>query len=290
MPRAARATLPIKGRGMNHSIAIGIVALASLVPATLMVLRAGRAQEMEGAVRGIVPAGYWAVVAVAVAGPVAAAVFYLGWVWRTGLGPALWMTIAVSLTLFVVLAVSGSRLRRLDVLLFPYLLLLGIVAAVWGSAVGGVISDAAPPAWIAVHVVAAVLTYSLLTLAAIAGVAVLIQERALKARRRSFLGGYLPSLADSELLQVRLLTAAEAVLFIGLLSGMATNYMEVGRILPLDHKVLFSLGGFLVIGGLLAAHYRTGVRGRRAARFVLGAYLLLTLAFPGVKFVTDVLL
>ena len=30
--------------------------------------------------------------------------------------------------------------------------------------------------------------------------------------------------------------------------------------------------------------------GRRAARYVLVAYLLLTLGYPGVKFVTDVLL
>jgi ABC-type uncharacterized transport system permease subunit len=37
-------------------------------------------------------------------------------------------------------------------------------------------------------------------------------------------------------------------------------------------------------------HWRTGLRGRRATRFVLTAYLLLTLAYPGVKFVRDVLL
>jgi ABC-type uncharacterized transport system permease subunit len=35
---------------------------------------------------------------------------------------------------------------------------------------------------------------------------------------------------------------------------------------------------------------RTGVRGRQSARYVLLAYLLLTLGFPGVKFVTDVLI
>jgi ABC-type uncharacterized transport system permease subunit len=32
------------------------------------------------------------------------------------------------------------------------------------------------------------------------------------------------------------------------------------------------------------------VRGRQAARFVLLAYLLVTLAYPGVKFVRDVIL
>jgi ABC-type uncharacterized transport system permease subunit len=45
-----------------------------------------------------------------------------------------------------------------------------------------------------------------------------------------------------------------------------------------------------VIGILLLARYRNGIRGRRAARLALLAYLLLTLAYPGVKFVTDVLI
>ena len=37
-------------------------------------------------------------------------------------------------------------------------------------------------------------------------------------------------------------------------------------------------------------HFYTGIRGRAATRFVLLAYLFLTLAYPGVKFVRDVLL
>ncbi len=45
----------------------------------------------------------------------------------------------------------------------------------------------------------------------------------------------------------------------------------------------------LVIG-LLVAHRRSGLRGRRAARLVLVAYILLSLAYLGVKFVTDVLI
>jgi ABC-type uncharacterized transport system permease subunit len=40
---------------------------------------------------------------------------------------------------------------------------------------------------------------------------------------------------------------------------------------------------------LLLVHRRGGISGRRAARYVLFTYLLLTLAYPGVKFVTDVI-
>ena len=71
---------------------------------------------------------------------------------------------------------------------------------------------------------------------------------------------------------------------------MATQYLISGRLLVFDHKTVFSLLAFVVVGLLLWLQWRTGLRGRRAARFVLSAYLLLTLAFLGVKFVRDVLL
>ena len=80
------------------------------------------------------------------------------------------------------------------------------------------------------------------------------------------------------------------VLGLGVLTGMATEFFERGQLLVLDHKTLFSLATLAVILGLLVARQRSGLRGRRAARLVLLAYLLLTFAYPGVKFVTDVLL
>ena len=71
---------------------------------------------------------------------------------------------------------------------------------------------------------------------------------------------------------------------------MATQYSETGPLLLLQHKTLLSLLAFGLIGLLLIGHRVCGVRGRMAARVVLVSYLLLTLAYPGVKFVTQVLL
>ena len=89
---------------------------------------------------------------------------------------------------------------------------------------------------------------------------------------------------------MRLLAASATVLAVGILSGMATQYLETGAVLAFTHKIAFTILTFAVLVALLWAHYRTGLRGRRAARWVLLAWLLLTLAYPGVKFVTDVLL
>ena len=95
---------------------------------------------------------------------------------------------------------------------------------------------------------------------------------------------------DGEVLELRMLGAAESVLGLGILTGMATLYVETGPAMEFDHTTLFSLLTFGIVAGLLVMRTRTGVRGRQSARYVLLAYLLLTLGFPGVKFVTDVLI
>ncbi len=97
-------------------------------------------------------------------------------------------------------------------------------------------------------------------------------------------------MAAAEALQVRLLAAAGAVLGLDILSGMAVEYVTMGRLFELSHKTLLTVLAFGVIVAVLTVHQRTGLAGRRAARVVLLAYLLLTLGYPGVKFVTDVLM
>jgi len=46
----------------------------------------------------------------------------------------------------------------------------------------------------------------------------------------------------------------------------------------------------LVIAIILFLQERTGVRGKIAVRFIMFAYLLLTLAYPGVKFVAQIVI
>lgn len=233
---------------------------------------------------------FWAVLAVAVAGPVVYSLAQLGGPWKTDLATALWLSIAVSLAIFLVLALITREAWRLMPLLLPYLAALAVLAIIWGQVPGQKSLGATPDVWLTVHILVSLVTYGLATVAAVAGAAVFLQERALKRKQPGGLAGLLPSIADGEALELRLLATAEAVLGLGIVTGMALQYLDNGMLLGLDHKTLLSLLAFAVIGLLLILRHRSGLRGRRAARLVLFAYLLLTLAYPGVKFVTDVLI
>ena len=265
---------------MTESVLFSLSALLALVPASLV----GWRRE------GVSDILFWTTLAVAVAGPAAWTVAMTAGAWRTDLSTALWVTVAASMVIFAGLAVVSGATRRLMPLVAPYMLCLGALAMVWQWMPEKNLAEGGPTGWIAVHIVVSVATYGLVTIAAVAALAAFLRERALKYKQPTALSRLLPSVADCEALLVRLLIAGEAVLAAGLVTGMALQYGETGALLALDHKTVLTITAFAVIGVLLVAHFRSGVRGRRAARFVLLAYLLLTLGYPGVKFVTDVLM
>jgi len=264
---------------MQAGLVLNLSALASLLPVSALTLK----RPLE---RGSL---FWILLAVAVAGPAVAAIDKLAQGWLSSLSAALWLSIVASLAMFVVVSAVSRDGWRLAPLLLPYLFLLGIGAAVTEFVPPATIV-AAPDPWAEVHALASIATYGLLTLAAIAGLAVFLRERALKRRHPNALAAWLPSVADAELLQIRLLGASGAVLGLGLVTGVATQYVETGTLVEISHKTVFAFAAFALILLLLLVHRRTGLRGRRAARFVLLAYLLVTLAYPGVKVVTDLIL
>lgn len=265
---------------MTDNLLFSFSALVALVP--LMIV--GRRRDGE---RDVV---FWAVLAVAVIGPGLWVLVQMSGGWRSGLSTTLWVTVAASMTIFATLAAVHRQAWRLVPLVAPYMLGIGVLATIWQHGPLRTLDAAAPTGWVSAHILVSVTTYGLVTIAALAALAAFLQERALKTKRPTALTRRLPSVADCEFLLVRLLLVGEVVLGLGLATGMATQYRETGTLLTFDHKTVLTITTFAVIGGLLVAHFRTGVRGRMAARFVLLAYLMLTLGYPGVKFVTDILM
>ncbi|NQV84827.1 MAG: cytochrome c biogenesis protein CcsA [Rhodospirillales bacterium] len=266
---------------MPDNMILGLSAIIALVPSSLLAMRRNHRPDMV----------FWMVLIVAVAGPAIWVLFSLAGSWQTNLATALWVTVAATMTIFAVVTILTRESWRLTPLVTVYMTALGIIAMIWGSASHKPLAAAATAdGWIGVHIGVSVATYALVTIAAVAALAAFLQERALKNKRPTTLSRLLPSVADCEELEVRLLVLGEIVLALGLASGMALQYGETGSLLVFDHKTVLTITAFAVIGGLLVAHYKTGLRGRQAARIVLLAYLLLTLGYPGVKFITDVIL
>ena len=257
-----------------------IVAILSLLPASLLLLRARPQRDPL----------LWLALALAVVGPTVLVAVQNAGGWLPSLSGALWVSVAAAMILFALVAVLNETAWRLLPLLAIYAVVMGIAGAIFEAVPREHLPPVSSAAWLDLHIAVSIATYGLATVAAVAGIAVLLQERALKQKRSSPLLQALPAVAEGERLFTSLLAAAEVVLGVGVLSGMATQYLMSGRLLVLDHKTLFSLLAFVVIALLLWLNWSTGLRGRRASRFVLAAYLLLTLAYPGVKFVKDVLL
>lgn len=264
--------------GLWQSVAV----IAALLPAALQALRPAPGRDR----------GFWLALAAAVLAPAA-------WVmmeqadggWHSGFTATMSATTATTLALFALLTVVFRDLWRLLSPLAAYMMIytaIAVTAQLAGPPQDGVAAPAA--GWMQAHIVVALLTYGLVSLAAVAAFAAFLQERALKRKQPGRWSRLLPSLADCDALQLALLRLGGVVLGIGLATGAAIEYVERGRFFSLSHKTLLTTAAFLVILALLWLRHREGTRGRRAARLVLLSYLLLTLGYPGVKFVTDVLM
>lgn len=278
---------------MSTPIMLGLAGLLTLLPAALMPFSTiGSALPVpeDGSLHPRPGIAFWLLLTVSTLGPVAFQIARFQAGWLSDFGSSLWATVAVTMVSFVFLAGMTRHGWRLTALLLPYLMLLGLLGTVWAAAAVPAETTPVPSAWLWLHIAIAVVTYALLTLAAVAAMAVWLRERAIRRRSQQRWIDTLPAVTDAERLLRRLLLLAEIVLGFGIVTGMATQIYSSGTMLEFDHKTLLTIAAFVFIGILMIACYRFGIRGQRAARYVLLSWLLLTLAYPGVKFVTDVLL
>jgi len=183
------------------------------------------------------------------------------------------------------LLVNLSRpVATLGVIVFPIAaLLLGIDSFLAPS------TQPLPLEWqIKLHVIFALLGYSVLTLAAVLAILLWLQERALRARHLDGLVRALPPLTLTEALMFRLIAAGFVLLTLTLITGIlfVTNLFDQ----HLAHKTVLSIAAWLVFGALLFGRWRYGWRGRRAVQLTLSGMCLLLLAFFGSRFVLELLL
>lgn len=135
------------------------------------------------------------------------------------------------------------------------------------------------------HLLLSLLAYATLTLAAIHALMHLQLDSALKKKQLSPSMQAMPSLFEIETHLFAQVRWATWLLALGILTGLSWQWVEFQHFTLLNHKVLLALFAFGVLLLLLIKHKRAGWHGRRSSHMVLSAYVLLHLAYFGVKLI-----
>jgi ABC-type uncharacterized transport system permease subunit len=181
------------------------------------------------------------------------------------------------------------------------LLLLVLPLAAFASGLpvlfpGAVLGPSTSTPMFRLHLVLAILAYSLLTIAAMQALLMATMDRRLHGdvmTERTPLARFLdrlPPLLAMETVLFRLITAGFVLLTATLASGVFFSEQTFGRPLRFDHKSVFTIAAWLVFAGLLAGRVFFGWRGRTALRWTLIGFAMLMLAYVGTRFVLEVLL
>lgn len=204
------------------------------------------------------------------------------------LSATLWIT-----AIIVCVETLFSPSRGMFLLVLPLAAAASFLPVVFPGTIVG--SSSASPLF-QLHLLLAVLAYSLLTIAAIHALLMATMERRLHGEaaassgRLGFVIDRLPPLLAMEGVLFRLITVGFLLLTATLVSGIFFSEQLFGRPLRFDHKTVFAIAAWIVFGGLLVGRMVFGWRGRTALRWTLTGFAMLMLAYVGSHFVLEVLL
>ena len=192
---------------------------------------------------------------------------------------------ALMVALVLLLTGIGTRSLEAGVLVFPGAAVC--VAVQW-------LMKPAPmflghiPLMLELHILTALLAFSVLAIAAMNAVLLWIQDYLLRHPRPIRQLELLPPLVVLEQLMFRLIMAGWLLLTIGLLAGL--SFVDDLLAQHLVHKTVLSVVSWILFGLLLGARWWLGWRGRRAINWTLMAMLMLILAYFGSKFILELML
>jgi len=141
-----------------------------------------------------------------------------------------------------------------------------------------------------IHLLIAMLAYSLFTIASLHVLLMALLERRLHDGTVTMAQQKLPPLLTMEALLFRIIWAGFVLLTLTLASGVVFSEELFGKAAQFNHKTVFGVVSWLIFAALLAGRHIYGWRGRVAVRWTLAGFLALVLAYIGSKFVVEVLL
>ena len=149
-----------------------------------------------------------------------------------------------------------------------------------------------------VHLLVAMLAYSLFTIAALHAALMTVLERRLHGGRLAGAAGEslagpwasLPPLMTLEALLFRIITLGFVLLTLTLGTGFLFSEELFGKAVRFNHKTVFGVISWFIFAALLVGRYGWGWRGRTALRWTLAGFVALLLAYVGSMFVLEVIL
>jgi ABC-type uncharacterized transport system permease subunit len=210
--------------------------------------------------------------------------------WALALSLAVWLGMVVFWLESLLIRIDGLQL-----LLLPAATLVCVLAAAFPQ---GIVVPNEQSIWVRLHLVIALAAYALITIAAVHAALMALLDRHLhkpleQPDGHSIVGKVLdaqPPLLVQEQLLFRVIWVGFIVLTLAVFSGSMASITLTGKVLPFDHKTVFTLLSWLTFGVLLIGRHVWGWRGRVALRWTLTGFVLLILAYTGSRFVLEVIL
>jgi len=142
-----------------------------------------------------------------------------------------------------------------------------------------------------IHIIIAILSYSLLTVGAIFSIFILLFQNNLTKKyqnEENFSGNF--SLLSMEDILFKIYWFGFILLSITLFSGILFTNEIFGASIIWNHKAIFSLMAWITYGTMLLGRIKYGWRGKKAVVISLIAFMFLLLSYFGTKFVLEILL
>lgn len=129
------------------------------------------------------------------------------------------------------------------------------------------------------HILLAVLTFSILTLAGIQALALACQEKLLRQKTVPAFFGFFPPLQTMEVFLFRTIAIGFVLLTLLILTSLYSFHDRIT--VPLLQKIVLAFLAWIIFGGLLLGRFVGGWRGKKAIYGTLIGVLLLLLLYLG---------
>jgi ABC-type uncharacterized transport system permease subunit len=210
--------------------------------------------------------------------------------WALALSAAVWLGLVVYWLEGLFIQINGLQL-----LLVPAATLVTALAALFPQ---GIVVPHANSDWLRAHLIISLVAYGLITVAALQSVLMALLDRHLRqppaaSAERGLVARVLdaqPPLLVQERLLFRLIGVGFIALTLAVASGSIASMTLTGRVLPFDHKTVFTLLSWVTFGVLLLGRHLQGWRGRVTLRWTLTGFVFLILAYTGSRFVLEMIL